>query len=119
MAQVHGVHGMSPAETFLVNIRAPNNVAFANVPVTLGQLPPGAHVLIGMDIITTGDFSVTNVGQNTVFSFRVPSQRTIDYVKEINQQIDQAAAPKYSHPGSRKKKQHRKRPPKQFGKRKK
>lgn len=43
----------------------------------------GIDLLIGMDIIKYGDFSVSNVDGNTVFSFRVPSTRRIDYVKEI------------------------------------
>lgn len=107
MKEVHGVHGSERVETFLINIGLPNKVAFANVQVTLGKLL-GAHMLIGMDIITRGDFSITNVGQRTVFSFRVPSIATVDFVKQAN-------APTFSH-GSKEK--HKKRPPKQFGKNK-
>jgi gag-polyprotein putative aspartyl protease len=107
MTQVHGVHGVKDAETFLINIGLPNGVAFANVEVTLGELA-GADMLVGMDIITMGDFSVTNVGQRTVFSFRVPSQATVDFVKE-------ATAPTFQHGIKHK---HKKRPPKQFGKNK-
>ena len=39
-------------------------------------------LLIGMDIITIGDFSISNVGGNTTFSFRVPSIKTVDFVDE-------------------------------------
>ena len=42
-------------------------------------------VLIGMDIITLGDFAVTNRDGITVMSFRTPAQGRIDYVKHINQ----------------------------------
>ena len=80
MKEVHGVHGSALSETFLVNIRLPNGVGFANIDVTRGELL-GGHLLIGMDIITRGDFSITNVGK-TVFSFRVPSVTTVDFVKE-------------------------------------
>ena len=52
--------------------------------VTMGTLPPRSDVLIGMDLISQGDFSVTNKGGSTVFSFRVPSQVHTDYVKEHN-----------------------------------
>ena len=38
-----------------------------------------------MDIITLGDFALTNVNGNTTVSFRIPSVETIDYVKEYNQ----------------------------------
>lgn len=81
MKEVHGVHGKKLAETFLANIRLPNAVMVPNVDVTLGDLA-GADVLIGMDIITLGDFSITNVGGITVFSFRYPSQKTVDFVEE-------------------------------------
>ena len=36
-----------------------------------------------MDIITIGDFALTHADGNSTVSFRVPSARTIDYVKEI------------------------------------
>ena len=89
MVLVHGVHGPEHAETFLANIGLPNGVAFPNVRVTKGKIV-GVDILIGMDIINTGDFAITNVGKKTVFSFRIPSIRTIDYVKEANQQLGQA-----------------------------
>ena len=49
--------------------------------VTSGKLSD-TDFLIGMDIITLGDFSVTNVDNATTFSFRYPSCETIDYVKQ-------------------------------------
>ncbi len=87
MTQVHGVQGVSVAETFLVNITLMDGrIQITNVRVTRGTLPPGAQVLIGMDIITTGDFAITNVGGNTVFSFRIPSIKTINYNEEAEAQ---------------------------------
>jgi hypothetical protein len=59
----------------------PNQVAFPFVKVTEGVLS-GFDLLIGMDIITMGDFSITNVGGKTTFSFRVPSVKEIDFVSE-------------------------------------
>lgn len=35
-----------------------------------------------MDIITRGDFAITNVNGKTTFSFRFPSIGTIDFVDE-------------------------------------
>ncbi len=40
--------------------------------------------IIGMEIITLGDFALTNVGDKSIASFRVPPARTIDYVEEID-----------------------------------
>lgn len=62
----------------------PNNVGIAYVEVTEGDLM-GEDVLIGMDIITRGDFAITNVGGKTTFSFRIPSVETIDYCQQGNQ----------------------------------
>ncbi len=52
--------------------------------VTAGKLN-GTDFLIGMDIITLGDFSVTNLNEKTTFSFRYPSCETINYVKQAKE----------------------------------
>jgi uncharacterized protein YecA (UPF0149 family) len=41
-------------------------------------------LLIGMDLISLGDFAVTNFAGKTVFSFRVPSVQMIDFVQSGN-----------------------------------
>lgn len=66
---------------YAINLFLPNQVAFQFVKVTEGVLS-GFDLLIGMDVITTGDFSITNVGGKTTFSFRVPSVKEVDFVKE-------------------------------------
>lgn len=85
MIQVEGVGGLQDSETYVINIGLPNGVGFPSVTVTLAKIRD-AQMLIGMDIITKGDFAVTNVGGNTTFSFRIPSIATIDYVKQANVQ---------------------------------
>lgn len=80
---------MAPTLTYLVNIALPNKVAFQNLEVTHLQLA-GADLLIGMDIISRGDFAVTNVGGITTFSYRFPSIQTIDYAEEARR-IQKAA----------------------------
>lgn len=75
---------MTLANVYLVAIFLPNKVAFTSVRVTEAPLPTGTDVLIGMDMISQGDFAVTNFGGKTVFSFRIPSMQTIDYVQAGN-----------------------------------
>ena len=82
MAKVYHVDGLSQVETYLVNIGLLNNVGYSGVRVTKGDLPDGADILIGMNIINTGDFAVTNFNGITKFSFRVPSVGHIDFVEE-------------------------------------
>jgi predicted aspartyl protease len=83
MTNVQTAKGVSAALTYLVNIKLPNGIAFEGAVVTLGDLGGGPQVLIGMDIITEGDFSITNKDGRTVMSFRVPSITSVDFVKEL------------------------------------
>jgi predicted aspartyl protease len=93
---------------YLVNIQIPI-MAFRvlGVPAVEAQ-PGGCDVLIGMDLITLGDFSITNVGHKTTFSFRVPSQKTVDYVTELGRikavtspRVPQAVTPRPRRPKRR------------------
>ncbi len=89
MVQTYGVHGSELAEVYLVNIYLPNHVAFGSIRVTKGILVD-AQILIGMDLISQGDFAVTNFQGLTKFSFRVPSMRHIDFVQEHNDRLIRA-----------------------------
>jgi hypothetical protein len=71
--------GPHRTEAYLVAVFLPNHVCFPSVRVTRGDIL-GVDVLIGMDIITTGDFAITNQGGKTVCSFRCPSRTKIDFV---------------------------------------
>ncbi len=74
--------GSSTVNTYLVDIILPNNVCVKDVEVCDSAIgSQGIGVLIGMDIITKGDFSVSNHNGQTVFSFRIPSTKTTDYVE--------------------------------------
>jgi len=42
-----------------------------------------------LTIIGAGDFSVTNVDNKTILSFRIPSVKEIDYVAEASRQNEQ------------------------------
>lgn len=75
--------GMTLSNVYLVNLYLPNTLVVTNVRVTeTASLSGKFDVLIGMNIITLGDFSITNVNKKTVFSFRFPSIKKIDYVEE-------------------------------------
>lgn len=79
--------GSSQVNTYLINVTLPNNVNIPNVEVCDSEIGnQGIGMLVGMDIITTGDFSVSNFRNNTVFSFRIPSNKVTDYVAEVNLQ---------------------------------
>ena len=71
---------------FLVDVHLyDGKVCVKDVRVTLGNISDGSDCLIGMDIISLGDFAITNVNGSTTFSFRIPSVQEIDFVKQTQQ----------------------------------
>lgn len=82
---VNHAAGSSRVKTYMVNISLPNNVQVVGVRVAECESAPNDFgVIIGMDIITQGDFAVTNVNGASVVSYRMPSVSIIDYVQEAN-----------------------------------
>lgn len=77
--------GSSQCNTYLVNLYLPNNVALPGVLVSECQDTAHFGAIVGMDVIAAGDFSITNVNNQTWVSFRIPSIAGIDYVVEAQQ----------------------------------
>lgn len=76
--------GTTEVNTYLVSITLPNNVNIGYIPVCDSDIGrQGLGALIGMDIISSGDFSVSNFNGKTVFTFRTPSHQLTDYVQQI------------------------------------
>ncbi len=76
--------GFATVNTYLVDIELPNSVVVKEVCVCESEIgSQGIGALIGMDIITKGDFAVSNYNGKTVFSFRVPSETITDYVSQF------------------------------------
>lgn len=75
-------NGIVSVNIYFVDIGLPNGVTIKNVLVSCADLGEDIDVLIGMDIIKHGDFSITNTNNKTTFSFRTPSIKEIDYVEE-------------------------------------
>lgn len=85
-------NGSCIVNTYLINILLPNEVGLSTVTVTEGDLM-GCDVLIGMNVISLGDFSITNKNGNTVFSFQFPSTREVDFVEDYNKRIKLMSTP--------------------------
>ena len=73
-----------PTETSLhdIHLWLPNQVVVTHCVATcvdLGLL--GVDLLIGMDVICQGDFSISNYEGNTVMSFRIPNSLKIISMK--------------------------------------
>ena len=83
MTRVSHAGGESTSNTYFVNIYLPNRVEVCGVRVTEGVLIGSVDVLVGMDIISKGDFAVTNKDKITAFSFRIPSMQRIDFANYV------------------------------------
>jgi hypothetical protein len=85
---VRGVHGEKKVNVYFVNITLSNkNITLNTLATECDELSADNSIgmLIGMNIITMGDFAITNYQEKTIMSFRVPSLQTIDFVEELKQ----------------------------------
>jgi predicted aspartyl protease len=76
----HAGGGGDYVDAYSVNIFLPNETVFSIMKATEADLV-GADVLIGMDIISVGDFAITASHGKTKFSFQIPSTHDIDFSK--------------------------------------
>lgn len=67
-----GVNGLEKSQAYEINLSLPSKITFHELTVVSKN--PGDvwwDVLIGMDIISAGDFSVRKVNSNTEWSFSI------------------------------------------------
>ena len=91
LTEVNHAGGKSIQNVYFVNVILPDNVVVSQVRVTEGKLiapdnipeQKRPQVLIGMDIISMGDFAVTNANGKTVLSFRTPPVGEIDFIPTV------------------------------------
>lgn len=87
-------HWAEEKDVYFVDVLLPNNVRVNWIKaVECNLLNMGIGMLIGMDIICHGTFSVSNFQGRTAFSFSIPSVREIDYVPEANRLNDPKSHP--------------------------
>lgn len=77
---IQGVTGQCVCSVYLVSLFLPNGVIIPEIEVTECPGDIGCDVLIGMDVITQGDFAISHKTENTVFSFRIPGAEKIDFI---------------------------------------
>lgn len=80
--EISTANGILSVNTYLVDLTLPNKLTVQNVIVSAADLGNDIDLLIGMDIITLGDFSISNANSKTTFSFRIPSVVEVDFVEE-------------------------------------
>lgn len=83
--QVRGVHGVRTVNVYYVKIRLKGTDIQLITNVTESEelsKDRSVGMLLGMNVITKGDFSITNYRGKTTMSFRVPSKYVVDYTKK-------------------------------------
>ncbi|KWT83998.1 preprotein translocase subunit SecA [Candidatus Magnetominusculus xianensis] len=82
MAKVANTLTVEKVHTYEVTIFLPNKVYINGLTVTVGKMAD-FDILIGMDIISKGDFAVTHREGKTTLSFGTPSCKEIDFAKDV------------------------------------
>ena len=81
--QVVSVGNRSYENAYMVDIYLPNKTLIESISITeCRELNRHLDVLIGMDVITLGDFAITHADKKTVFTFRIPSIEKIDFIRQ-------------------------------------
>lgn len=74
--------GTGLMNTYVINLILNNEVRILELQVMDSEIGnQGIDILIGMDVISFGDFAVSNYGGHTQFSFRIPSQEHVEYTR--------------------------------------
>lgn len=73
---ISSVNGIIETNTYLVHVGLPSGSVVTNV-LTLEDDNEDYEVVIGMDIISQGDFAFSNKDGHSTFSFRIPSEEEI------------------------------------------
>lgn len=85
---IRGVHGVKEVDVFFIEIFLNNENITVPCRVTeCDELSNDGSVdlLLGMNVISNGDFVISNHAGNTVMTFRVPSLETFDFVEEMKE----------------------------------
>lgn len=80
-----GVHGDNLVGVYSAEIKIGKNISIPIDVTNFGNMSNEIGVIIGMDIITMGDFALSNADGHTVMTFRIPSQGEINFVQEYNE----------------------------------
>ena len=80
-----GVNGWYDAPVYIVDVTLPNKIKISNLLVSLGTMT-AADMLIGMDVISMGDFKLINNGK-TSFSIRTPSEGDAPFVADTQEAV--------------------------------
>jgi len=92
--QLIGIGGEIDPHIAFVNIRLMCDIEIQSCPVYVTDMPGFADVLIGMDIISKGNFALCNIDNKTSFSFIVPPYpEPVDFTTKTNANFNRKGTP--------------------------
>jgi hypothetical protein len=78
-----GPNNKSRVDVVHLSIELPNQITIEDIDVAVCTFNHGVGMIIGMDIITLGDFTLCNGARQTQFSFTMPPlKHKIDFTKQ-------------------------------------
>ena len=81
--EIAGVHNTEEVDIVSLTLELPNNVVKKTIRVAVCNITSKVGVILGMDIISLGDFALSNGSEQTLLSFAVPPfQEKIDFSKK-------------------------------------
>jgi len=89
-ATIAGVGGLFKADFTIVSIQLNAYFTIEYCPVYVLDFPVNSDMIIGMDILSMGDFLVSNAGKKTTFSFvmpPLPDSKNLAEIAEIYNKI--------------------------------
>ena len=74
---ISGITGALDVEFILATIQLPNGILRPNIKMAVCDFSQNLNIILGMDIITLGDFELLHGNNSTVFSFTSPPSEKI------------------------------------------
>jgi hypothetical protein len=82
---IAAIHTTQEVDIVAITLELPNSVVKKTIRVAVCNITSNAEMIIGMDIISLGDFALSHGNDQTLFSFAVPPFRDkIDFSKRQN-----------------------------------
>ena len=81
--EIAGIHNTEEVDIVSLSLELPNNVIKKTIRVAVCNISSQVGMILGMDIISLGDFALSNGNAQTLISFAVPPfHEKIDFTKK-------------------------------------
>lgn len=85
--------GVEDVDVYIAGLSIDDVIDMPKVEITSGNFSDqNIDIIIGMDVISYGDFAISKKNDQTIFSFRFPSQEAIDFSTSTSVNFNKATA---------------------------